>query len=506
MLEVVLAIPFWLELAATLTGGLSGAMSAVRARYDLFGVACIAIVTGLAGGIIRDVLLQSYGIYAFQKPSLIVCCVAAGVLVFYFGKLTTYLDPIVDLLDNLSVALWAIIAVGKSLSAGLDIIPAAILGTITAVGGGICRDICMSKEPATFQAGTMYGSAAFIGAFVYALMYQNHILANYAAMTCAVLVLGIRYASRLFDWHTKAPRDYSYLVTKPIENMVKKVRPPKGKIERERDRKKYAKAIRILKKLSGMPLDDQPSPVAPSAEPLLPYESRTEVLAQQKAQQEASAAASAADSAAPDTTGLAGHRASGLGARDAQVSRAMESAEVFRQAIAEEASRSERIALAGGASAGNRAVGDSSASVARPDVSDRIVVPVGELRKFLGHEVPGKTGSIQPLPENPADVGPDDRIIIPTDDLMRFLMHQSRRQTGSFDPLPESKTPTEQAAPKKEADRDSAAAATEKPGQQLEASDQDNSIEDFRPDNPKYRRRVKGRAGRIEANNKGRAD
>ena len=84
MLEVVLTIPFWLELAASLTGGLSGAMSAVRARYDLFGVACIAIVTGLAGGIIRDILLQQYGIYAFQKPSLILACVIAGVVVFYF--------------------------------------------------------------------------------------------------------------------------------------------------------------------------------------------------------------------------------------------------------------------------------------------------------------------------------------------------------------------------------------------------------------------------------------
>ena len=66
MLETVLPIPFWLEMAAALTGGLSGAMSAVRARYDMFGVACIAIITGLAGGIMRDLLLQDYGIYALQ--------------------------------------------------------------------------------------------------------------------------------------------------------------------------------------------------------------------------------------------------------------------------------------------------------------------------------------------------------------------------------------------------------------------------------------------------------
>ena len=247
MLEVVLTIPFWLELAASLTGGISGAMSAVRARYDLFGVCCIAIVTGLAGGITRDILLQNYGIYAFQKPSLIVACVVAGIIVFYFSRLTTYLDPVVNLLDNLSVALWAIISVGKSMSAGMDIIPAAILGTITAVGGGICRDICMNREPISFQAGALYGTAAFIGALVYALMNQNHVLADYAPLACVVLVLGIRYGSLLFGWHTKPPRDYTDVIARPARAVASKVvRAPKGKVARDKERSRQAERLHRL--------------------------------------------------------------------------------------------------------------------------------------------------------------------------------------------------------------------------------------------------------------------
>ena len=247
MLEVVLTIPFWLELAASLTGGISGAMSAVRARYDLFGVCCIAIVTGLAGGIIRDILLQNYGIYAFQKPQLIVACVVAGIIVFYFSRLTTYLDPVVNLLDNLSVALWAIISVGKSMSAGMDIIPAAILGTITAVGGGICRDICMNREPISFQAGALYGTAAFIGALVYALMNQNHVLADYAPWACVVLVLGIRYGSLLFGWHTKPPRDYTDVIARPARAVANKVvRAPKGKVARDKERGRRSERLHRL--------------------------------------------------------------------------------------------------------------------------------------------------------------------------------------------------------------------------------------------------------------------
>ena len=187
MLEVALAIPYWLELAATIAGAIFGALSAVRAKYDIFGVCCIAIVVGLAGGITRDILLQDYGIYAFQKPNLILACIAAGIVAFYFGKLMTYFDPFMDLLDNLSVALWAIIGTGKALSAGLDLVPAVILGTITANGGGIVRDICMNREPEAFQAGTVYVSAAFIGALAFAVMKQNHLLDQYAAITLSLI-------------------------------------------------------------------------------------------------------------------------------------------------------------------------------------------------------------------------------------------------------------------------------------------------------------------------------
>ena len=90
-LETAFDLPFWFEFAATVTGGLSGGMSAVRARYDIFGTVAIACITGMGGGIIRDILLQNYGLYAFQSPWFLLSCALAGVAVFYFGKLATYL-------------------------------------------------------------------------------------------------------------------------------------------------------------------------------------------------------------------------------------------------------------------------------------------------------------------------------------------------------------------------------------------------------------------------------
>ena len=82
-LETAFDLPFWFEFAATVTGGLSGGMSAVRARYDIFGTVAIACITGMGGGIIRDILLQNYGLYAFQSPWFLLSCALAGVAVLY---------------------------------------------------------------------------------------------------------------------------------------------------------------------------------------------------------------------------------------------------------------------------------------------------------------------------------------------------------------------------------------------------------------------------------------
>ncbi len=230
MLEVVLAVPFWLELAGALAGGLAGGIAAVRAQYDVFGTAAIAIITGLGGGIMRDILLQDYGIYAFQHPALILGCALAGIVVFFFHKLVTSFDWLMDFLDNLSVGLWAVVSVGKGLSAGVGIIPSIILGTITAVGGGIMRDVLMAKPPATFQTGTLYGLASLIGSTAYALMKQHHILGSYAAITCVVLVFLLRYAAEFFNWRTKPSRDYSDKVIEPVKKVAQIAAKPMKKV------------------------------------------------------------------------------------------------------------------------------------------------------------------------------------------------------------------------------------------------------------------------------------
>ena len=230
MLESVLAIPFWFEFAGALTGGLAGGIIAVRARYDIFGTVVIAIVAGLGGGIMRDILLQDFGIYAFQHPVLLVACATAGVFAFYFHKIATMFDWVIDFLDNLSVGLWAVVSVGKGLSAGLGIVPSIILGTIVAVGGGVMRDILMAQRPTAFQSGPLYGTASLVGSTTFALMKQNDFLGGYAAITCVAVVVVLRYASDIFGWQTHPAEDYSEKVLVPVKKVASFTMKPVQKI------------------------------------------------------------------------------------------------------------------------------------------------------------------------------------------------------------------------------------------------------------------------------------
>ena len=221
MLEVVLPIPFWFEMVATISGSISGAMAATRARYDIFGTIIIATILGLFGGVIRDVMLQDYGIYAFQHPIFIIGCVITAGIVFYFGTLVTYLNRFIDVIDALVVGMWAILGAGKAISAGMGIVPSIILGIVTAIGGGITRDVLMNRPVRAFQPGTLYGTAALIGTTIYCLMRTYHILDDYSAVLCAALIITIVLLSMTFDWRTKPSKD----LTVPLSDaMAKPVR------------------------------------------------------------------------------------------------------------------------------------------------------------------------------------------------------------------------------------------------------------------------------------------
>lgn len=203
-------VPISLELAAVFTGALLGGLAAVDRDMDIMGLATVAIASGLGGGIIRDIILQKHGVAAFASSSYLVTALLAALLAFFFTQLVSRLKPALFVIDALSLGLFAIVGADKALRAGLLVLPAILLGTITAVGGGMLKDYLVGTMPKLLRPGTLYGLAAVAAATFFVLMVDvMHITKGWAGVVAVMLAVSVRGLSVLLGWETRPAADLS---------------------------------------------------------------------------------------------------------------------------------------------------------------------------------------------------------------------------------------------------------------------------------------------------------
>ena len=190
-----------LDLAGIFVFAIGGATLGVRRGLDLFGVLVLACVAATAGGIMRDVLIGATPPAAFQEWSYFAVACTAGLLVFWRVQFFERLDHPVQLFDAAGMALFAVAGASKALAYGLGPVPSVLMGVLTAVGGGILRDVLIAQVPHVLYK-ELYAVAALSGAIVVvaaAALGLPELPAALAAGTlCFVLrFMGIRYGWRL---------------------------------------------------------------------------------------------------------------------------------------------------------------------------------------------------------------------------------------------------------------------------------------------------------------------
>ena len=198
-------------------------MHAVKHNYDIFGVMCMACVNGLAGGIVRDALLQTGEIYCLVHWELIVTCIGLSIPVMLFSKQLQKFDLPMDVIDAFSISLWAIVGAHKAFDVGLALLPCAIMGTVTAVGGGCLRDMFLARYPRIFISGTLYSSAVFLGAFGYVALVLLGVPDLVAAGIGIVSILIMRLVSLFMKIETKPARDYTDRANAATERMGRRL-------------------------------------------------------------------------------------------------------------------------------------------------------------------------------------------------------------------------------------------------------------------------------------------
>lgn len=181
-----------LDLVGTFVFALSGAVSGVKHRIDLFGVLVLSFAAATAGGITRDVLIGAIPPAAIQDWRYITLSLVAGFITFFWYPLIARIKSPVQIFDALGLGLFAVAGAGKALAFHLGPGAAVLMGVLTGIGGGIARDLLVSEIPVVFTA-ELYAVAALAGAAVMvvgsAIFPRSMPVAAIGGIICVVLRL-----------------------------------------------------------------------------------------------------------------------------------------------------------------------------------------------------------------------------------------------------------------------------------------------------------------------------
>ncbi|MGY2074312.1 trimeric intracellular cation channel family protein [Blastococcus sp. SYSU DS0828] len=156
-----------LDLIGVFAFAVSGALMAISRDYDVVGIAILAVVTALGGGIVRDLVLGDTPPPAFSRWQYLVVALAAAAVTSVAHPWLARLSRPLLVFDAAGLGLFCVAGTEKALDHGLAPVAAALLGVTTAVGGGVLRDVLARETPALFRADSeLYAVPAVVGALV----------------------------------------------------------------------------------------------------------------------------------------------------------------------------------------------------------------------------------------------------------------------------------------------------------------------------------------------------
>lgn len=180
-----------LDILGTLAFALTGAFRAVKYELDWLGVAVLACMTGIGGGLVRDVLLGSTPPTALAHPEYVLVCLVGAALTIVAKRRIAVLWNWVMVADALGLGFFAAIGAAKAEAAGANPLVVVLLAALTAVGGGVIRDVLVREIPQVLKSD-FYATAALIGGGVYWACGQLQMADPSRLMVATVLTFGLR--------------------------------------------------------------------------------------------------------------------------------------------------------------------------------------------------------------------------------------------------------------------------------------------------------------------------
>ena len=193
-----------IDLIGVFANAVLGGVVARAERLDPVGFGVLAILSGLGGGLIRDTLLQRGTPVALVDISYVLTALAGAALAFVLHVEGRAWDRLFPFVDALALGCWAAVGAQKTLASGLGWLPAVLLGTITAVGGGMVRDVVLRRIPTIFGGNTLYATCALVASAVMVLMARlGH--PTIGLVVATLTGAGLTLLARWRGWHLPEP-------------------------------------------------------------------------------------------------------------------------------------------------------------------------------------------------------------------------------------------------------------------------------------------------------------
>jgi uncharacterized membrane protein YeiH len=196
-----------LDLTGVFASALLGGSIARTMDFDLFGFLVVGFVSGLGGGLLRDVLLQNGPPVALTDPLYLTVAVAGALAAFFVSFSERTWDRLFTVLDAAVIGFWAVVGVQRTFDAGLEWPAAIIMGTVTAVGGGAMRDMLLRRVPAVFGGNALYATVAVAASAV--MVIASYLGSPSIGILVAILLsLVLRWGAVRRGWGLPNGRDW----------------------------------------------------------------------------------------------------------------------------------------------------------------------------------------------------------------------------------------------------------------------------------------------------------
>jgi uncharacterized membrane protein YeiH len=203
-----LRIPAAVDLAAIVIGALTGGLLAAREGFAVSGVLLLAVSGGLGGGLIRDVLLAEGPPVALTNKAYLPTVAITAAVTFFFSGWLSRVTGLLVVLDAVTLGFFTVIGAQKAQLTGLPGASVVFVGTVTAVGGAVIRDMLLAQRAEIVQPGPYNAVAALIGAAVLTILAGPAGLDPLpVAAIVIVLVAGLRLLSVWRGWEAPVAVD-----------------------------------------------------------------------------------------------------------------------------------------------------------------------------------------------------------------------------------------------------------------------------------------------------------